>query len=110
MKKNDKKRALRRHHERRLKERVKREGYFNRYWEDKKPVKKDGELVLKERSEDEKKAIIAKIADHPAMCSCWMCGNPRRHHNQETYQEHKAEIDAVQQIEELGIPENKINL
>ncbi len=32
-----------------------------------------------------------KNADHPAKCSCWMCGNPRRHDGEKTIQEKRAE-------------------
>ncbi|MDO5622857.1 MAG: hypothetical protein Q4G24_15520 [Paracoccus sp. (in: a-proteobacteria)] len=32
----------------------------------------------------------AKLANHLAVCSCWMCGNPRRHLGEVTMQERKA--------------------
>jgi hypothetical protein len=30
-------------------------------------------------------------------CSCWMCGNPRKYHNEKTWQERKFECQAVEQ-------------
>ena len=27
----------------------------------------------------------------PKVCSCWMCGNPRKHFNEKTFQEKKFE-------------------
>ena len=35
----------------------------------------------------------AKSADHLAVCSCWMCGNPRKWYGEPTMQERKASID-----------------
>ena len=32
----------------------------------------------------------AKSADHLAVCSCWMCGNPRKWYGEPTIQERKA--------------------
>lgn len=34
-----------------------------------------------------------KYADHLAVCSCWMCGNPRKFFNEKTRQEKKAELE-----------------
>lgn len=33
----------------------------------------------------------ARHADHLKACSCWMCGNPRRHFGETTLQERKAQ-------------------
>lgn len=33
-----------------------------------------------------------RLASTPTPCSCWMCGNPRRHLNQRTLAEHKADL------------------
>lgn len=30
------------------------------------------------------------VRDTPAACSCWMCGNPRRHFGERTIQERRA--------------------
>lgn len=30
------------------------------------------------------------VRDTPAVCSCWMCGNPRRHFGEQTIQERRA--------------------
>ena len=35
----------------------------------------------------------AKSADHLAVCSCWMCGNPRKWYGETTMQERKASLD-----------------
>ena len=35
----------------------------------------------------------AKSADHLAVCSCWMCGNPRKWYGEPTIQERKAWLD-----------------
>ncbi|MCY4614657.1 MAG: hypothetical protein OXB94_13695 [Nitrospira sp.] len=35
----------------------------------------------------------AKSADHLAVCSCWMCGNPRKWYGEPTIQERKAPLD-----------------
>jgi hypothetical protein len=34
-----------------------------------------------------------KYAEHLAMCSCPMCGNPRKAYKEKTRQEQKAELD-----------------
>ena len=34
-------------------------------------------------------------------CSCWMCGNPRRHFGTKTRQERIADDDMAQQLSEL---------
>lgn len=34
-------------------------------------------------------------------CSCWMCGNPRRHFHERTRQERLAELDQRQMLAEL---------
>lgn len=31
------------------------------------------------------------VIDTPTPCSCWMCGNPRRHFGEKTIQERRAE-------------------
>ena len=36
--------------------------------------------------------IIGKKAHSPKMCSCWMCGNPRKYFNEKTIQEKRNEI------------------
>ena len=38
-----------------------------------------------------------KLANHLAICSCPICGNPRRHFGQRTIQEIRAEISQAQQ-------------
>ena len=60
------KRALRRHHKARMKQRARK---VAKIW---------GGVPLNH---------LDKHADHLAMCSCEMCGNPRRHHGERTIQE-----------------------
>ena len=35
---------------------------------------------------------VGKKAHSPKMCSCWMCGNPRKYFNEMTIQEKRNEI------------------
>lgn len=63
-------RALRRHHEERIKRRVAR--YYGGY--------------ARENSRD-----IGRIAHARRQCSCWLCGNPRRSLGERTLQERKAD-------------------
>jgi hypothetical protein len=64
-------RALRRHHEKRLKNKVK--SYRN-------------------YSIAENPKLIGKCFTAPAGCSCWLCGNRRKHHGL-TLQEQKSESE-----------------
>ena len=41
---------------------------------------------------------IARSANHLKVCSCWMCGNPRRYKMGGTMAEHRAAISAQQAI------------
>lgn len=43
----------------------------------------------------------ARAADHLALCSCWMCGNVRRHHGERTLQEKRAEASLSAQLSEI---------
>lgn len=40
---------------------------------------------------------------HLAMCSCWMCGNPRKHFKTATLQETKANAAAKDQYQQAGL-------
>lgn len=40
----------------------------------------------------------AKCANHLQTCSCYACGNPRKHFNEKTLQEQRAEIAAAQEM------------
>ena len=40
-------------------------------------------------------------ADHLKMCSCYMCGNPRKWWKTKTRQEDEFDLNAQEQIEEL---------
>ena len=62
-------RALRRHHEERIKRRV--AGYYGGYARGK-PCR------------------LGKLAHARKLCSCWMCGNPRRYLGEPTLQERRA--------------------
>lgn len=58
-----KSRAERRHHHARMLKKVKKHSMYQDYfW-----------------SEDEKLQHQRKVAENRKPCSCWMCGNPRRH-------------------------------
>ena len=59
-------RAFRRHHEERIKRRVRR--YYGGY-------------------AAERPRHLGRIAHSRQPCSCWMCGNPRRHVGERTLQE-----------------------
>jgi hypothetical protein len=66
-----KSRAERRHHHRRMLDKVKKFGlYQNYFW-----------------SEDEKLQHQRKMAETRKPCSCYMCGNPRKHWKEKTMQE-----------------------
>lgn len=76
-------RALRRHHDQRMKARYRRKERLHPYW----------------RNDDAKAAGL--YANHGCNCSCWMCGNPRRHLNELTMQERKANELLAMMIEEV---------
>jgi len=42
-----------------------------------------------------------RYRDHAAVCSCWMCGNPRRHFGDVTRQEALARNNTQEQLEEI---------
>ena len=65
----DMKRALRRHHAARLKH------ARGHYW---------GHDIWHEPK------LLGKVINTPTPCSCWMCGNPRRHFKELTRQERRA--------------------
>ena len=64
-------RAIRRHHEQRIKRRVRR--YYGGY---------AAELPRH----------LGRIAHSRQRCSCWMCGNPRRYLGEPTLQERRAAL------------------
>lgn len=43
-------------------------------------------------------AKARRLRDHLAICSCAMCGNPRKYMNEMTFQERRAVISAEEQI------------
>ena len=45
--------------------------------------------------------LLGKYRKTKRFCSCWMCGNPRRHFNEKTIQEKKADDDYKQQLDDL---------
>jgi len=75
------KRAIRRHHATRLKR--KRSTYS---------TVKDFYTCLETDKEDYEKRR-AKAVDTPTPCSCFMCGNPRRHFEEKTIQEKKFDLE-----------------
>lgn len=98
--------AERRHHEQRIKKKLERKEKKHPYWTS------DG------KTDERSKGLYA---NHGCNCSCWMCGNPRRHFGKETVQEMKSKIEwhgksvkltqaemkkayeqALEELEELG--------
>jgi len=70
-------RALRRHHLRRLKRNVR--AYY---------------CGWAERSLNAAQ-IVGLLANTRTVCSCWMCGNPRRYFGEHTLAERRADLRAV---------------
>ncbi len=66
-------RSIRRHHHRRLQERAK--------W--------IMAVVWGYRAQDVSPRRLGKCVATRTPCSCWMCGNPRRHHAEVTIQERR---------------------
>jgi len=64
--------AWRRQQEEKKKRKVVKE-YYEWWWEDASP------------------RMIGIKAHTPALCSCWMCGNPRKYFNEKTIQEKRNE-------------------
>lgn len=71
-------RAVRRHHEHRIKHRV--EQYY------------DGHASGNARH-------LGRIAHSRQACSCWMCGNPRRHLGELTLQERRANFVVLRSMD-----------
>ncbi len=42
---------------------------------------------------DERERFAVRTHDHLAVCSCWMCGNPRRYEGELTVQERRRKWD-----------------
>lgn len=70
-------RSERRHHERRIKARFYRKQSFHRAW-----------------ATNERNAGL--FANHGKVCSCYMCGNPRRYWGELTMQEKRANQEQAQ--------------
>ncbi len=62
----------------------------NRAWRRKQESKKK-KKVLKWWDYEWSSRMIGKKSHSPALCSCWMCGNPRKYYNDGTIQEKKNE-------------------
>ena len=73
-------RALRRHHYQRLKQ--KRRDYYGSYG----------------RHRDD---VRGKLANTATVCSCWMCGNPRKFFGEITRQEARSALRFAEQWQEL---------
>ena len=89
-------RARRRQHAQRVKQRARSRAaqgripgpspeYENLRWRDIHGVWRKG--IRTWRDVHAFRAAEKKHAEHPATCSCWMCGNPRRHEGAVTPQE-----------------------
>jgi hypothetical protein len=78
------KRSERRHHHQRMIERVKNFWWLqaNRYF----------------GSEDQRQEHIKKMSETRHPCSCHMCGNARKHWNQDTLQEKKFKSDDTDEL------------
>ena len=70
----DKKRAQRRHQKNRI--RAKRKGYL---------------VVDCLQEPDANQRHLGMLIKTPKPCSCWMCGNPRKHFGEKSLQERKAD-------------------
>lgn len=73
------KRAQRRHHYQRLKS--KRKNYWNHGYN---------------TYETTEEVLSGKVVDTPKVCSCYMCGNPRKYFKEKTRQEKKFELEYCQ--------------
>ena len=82
----DLKRALRRHHVNRLKK--KRVNYYGGY--------------ARELPERERLRTVGVFVNTVPVCSCWMCGNPRRHLGDVTLQETVAAKAFAMAVAALG--------
>lgn len=75
-------RALRRHHEQRVKANfLRRERRYPIWLND----------TTDKVTQDQARITInaGRFAHHGCICSCWMCGNPRRHRHERTLQERR---------------------
>jgi len=84
------KRAIRRHHVKRLNK--KRKGYWS------------GILLSQEHNALRWCGMITKT---PKPCSCHMCGNPRKYFNERTMQEKKSDAALIQDIADLQLKKNR---
>ena len=84
-----KNRAIRRHHIKRIKDRLRRR------WED--------TWNWSGSSEEDKESFINHHINNRTPCSCWMCQNPRRikHRDNRTRDEKLMDISEKEEIEEV---------
>jgi len=71
-------RAERRHHEQRMRAKVRKNYEVQQH---------------RQFGEDHYKEVIARRATTRKPCSCWMCGNPRKFFGEKTIQEKRAEFN-----------------
>ena len=69
--------AWRRHQEEKKKSKIQKIFNFGNWWS---------------LNDDDSKRLIGVRAHSPKLCSCWMCGNPRKYFNEKTIQEKRNEI------------------
>ena len=74
-------RGLRRHHVRRLKRR--RRGYWYGTFEEFAPLTR---------------RALGVVVNTPKPCSCWMCGNPRKHWRERSLQEIRADFEEADAV------------
>jgi hypothetical protein len=46
---------------------------------------------------------LGKLAKTPTPCSCWICGNPRRHSGKPTLQEARHNQKAIEAMNDSGL-------
>lgn len=109
----DNMRALRRHHIERIKKKIKSKNYHGGFWKSKYKSysvdRKNGIYNAVEWTEEDREAVVSKICSAKKMCSCEGCGNPRKHFDEKTLQERKAEEDALNQLKEYALREDYKN-
>lgn len=59
------------------------------------------ENYLPNDSKEDRDRFLGVYRKTKVPCSCWACGNPRKHFNEKTVQEKKADEDYRQQLNDL---------
>ena len=108
----DRRRAIRRHHKQRVKNRAIAAARVSEIWE---PGPASCVMVWTDLHGRKHRGLLdfadmlvfrerwTHRAEHMCACSCWMCGNPRRHLKEKTWQELRSDADRAEQLRALGI-------